>query len=58
MWSELMIQDADYLADEIEIIINALDKYRVALINRDRVGLRELLAEGDQIKRALDDMPR
>ena len=58
MWSELMIQDADYLADEIEIIINALDKYRVALINRDRVVLRELLAEGDQIKRALDDMPR
>lgn len=58
MWSELMIQDADYLADEIEIIINALDKYRVALINRDRAELRELLAEGDQIKRALDDMPR
>ena len=58
MWSELMIQDADYLADEIEIIISALDKYRIALINRDRAGLRELLAEGDQIKRALDDMPR
>lgn len=58
MWSELMIQDADYLADEIEIIISALDKYRIALINRDRAGLRELLAEGDQIKRALDDIPR
>lgn len=58
MWSELMIQDADYLADEIEIIINALNKYRVALIERNREDLRELLAEGDRIKRALDDMPR
>lgn len=58
MWSELMIQNADYLADEIEIIANALNKYRSALINRDRSELRELLAEGDAIKRTLDDMPR
>ena len=55
MWSELMIDDADSLAFEIDHLIDALGAYSRALKDRDRRYLENLLAEGDRIKRALDD---
>ena len=55
MWAELMIDDADNLSREISGLIDALAAYRDALDARDRERLRMLLAEGDRIKRALDD---
>lgn len=55
MWAELMIDDADNLSREITGLIDALAAYRDALDARDRERLRMLLAEGDRIKRALDD---
>ncbi len=55
MWSELMIDDADALAFEIDHLIEALGAYSTALKNRDRRYLENLLAEGDRIKRSLDD---
>lgn len=55
MWSELMIDDADALAFEVDHLIEALGAYSTALKNRDRRYLENLLAEGDRIKRALDD---
>ena len=55
MWSELMIDDADNLSREITGLIDALSAYRDALDDRDRNRLRMLLAEGDRIKRSLDD---
>ena len=55
MWSELMIDDADALAFEIDHLIDSLGAYSRALKNRDQRYLENLLAEGDRIKRALDD---
>ena len=58
MWSELMMDDADALGFEIETLIDNLAAVRQALASGDRNGLERLLAEGDRIKRALDDAPR
>ena len=55
MWAELMCDDAENLSREIGRIIDALSAYRDALDAGDRERLRALLAEGDRIKRALDD---
>ena len=55
MWSELMIDDADALAFEIDHLIESLGAYSRALKDRDQHYLENLLAEGDRIKRALDD---
>lgn len=57
MWSELMIDDADNLAGELDTLIGNLDSARSALRDRDRCRLERVLAEGDRIKRALDDKP-
>ena len=50
-----MMDDAGPLGYELDQIIGALTAYREALAAGDRDRLRELLAEGDRIKRALDD---
>ena len=55
MWAELMCANADNLSREITGLIDALRAYRDALDAGDRERLRLLLAEGDRIKRALDD---
>ncbi len=55
MWAELMCDNAEFLSFEIGHIIDALSAYRDALDAHDEEGLRMLLAEGDRIKRALDD---
>lgn len=55
MWAELMIEDAGFLSHEIDLLIRELERYRDALEAGDRERLRRLLAEGDRIKRALDD---
>lgn len=55
MWAELMMDDAGPLGYELDQIIGALTAYRAALAAGDRDRLWELLAEGDRIKRALDD---
>ena len=53
MWSELM--NADALAFEIDHLIESLGAYSRALKDRDQRYLENLLADGDRIKRALDD---
>ena len=53
-----MMDDADALGFEIETLIDNLAAVRQALASGDRDGLERLLAEGDRIKRALDDAPR
>ena len=55
MWAELMCDDAENLADELDTLIGNLAAYRDALRTHDCKHLRTLLAEGDRIKRALDD---
>lgn len=55
MWAELMMDDAGNLGAELDRIIASLAAYRDALAAGDAARLRALLAEGDRIKRALDD---
>lgn len=55
MWSELMIENAEPLALEVDRIVEYLSAYSDALKARNRTQLERLLAEGDRIKRALDD---
>ena len=54
MWAELMLDNADNLACELDTLIDALAAYRDALRASDHDTLQDLLAEGDRIKRALD----
>ena len=54
MWAELMTDNAQYLSQELTCLIDSLAAYRDALDRKDEEQLKELLAEGDRIKRALD----
>lgn len=54
MWAELMTDNAQYLSQELTYLIDFLAAYRDALEKKDEEQLKELLAEGDRIKRALD----
>ncbi len=54
MWAELMTDNAQYLSQELTCLIDSLSAYRDALDSKDEEQLKELLAEGDRIKRALD----
>ena len=49
------VDDAENLSRELTWLIDALAAYRDALDARDQERLRALLAEGDRIKRSLDD---
>ena len=55
MWTELMMEDADNLKFEVDHIIASLQEVSDALGARDAGQLKRLLADGDRIKRALDD---
>lgn len=54
MWAELMTDNAQNLSQELTYLIDSLAAYRDALDKKDEGQLKELLAEGDRIKRALD----
>ena len=51
MWTELFLDNADYLSEEIGIIIANLQQYKDAIDAGDAERLHELLAEGDRLKR-------
>ena len=50
MWTELMLDDADFLTGELEILIGHLREYADALEARDGDRLRALLKEGREAK--------
>lgn len=54
MWAELMTDNSQYLSQELTCLIDSLSAYRDALDRKDEEQLKELLAEGDRIKRVLD----
>ena len=51
MWSELFLDNADYLSAEIGTLISNLQQYKDAIDAGDQARLHELLAEGDRLKR-------
>ena len=50
MWTELFLDDADYLTKELGILIGHLEDYRAALEARDAQQLHDLLKEGRELK--------
>ena len=50
MWTELFLDDADYLTDELDILIGHLQEYADALKNKDAEHLRALLRDGREKK--------
>ena len=54
MWAELMSENRDNLSEELDILIENLEKYSSALKTHDTGKLRTLLAEGNDIKKEID----
>jgi len=50
MWTELFIDDADYLTEQLEILIDHLNEYREALSARDAEKVQALLKDGREKK--------
>ena len=58
MWSQLTIDNADFLVGEIDSIINRLNEYKQALKNKDIDTMRSLLADGNEKKLLSEKMRR
>ena len=54
MWTELFMDNGDFLTEEIDTIIANMTEYRDAIKAGDREKLRELLAEGRDRKEEID----
>lgn len=54
MWTELFLDNADHLSEELGCIIDNLRAYKDALDAGDAERLEALLAEGDRIKREVE----
>ena len=54
MWTELFLDNADNLSEELGCIIANLQQYKDAIDDGDAARLKELLAEGDRIKREVE----
>ena len=54
MWSELFLENRDYLIREVDGIIASLRAYRDAMAENDREKLTELLEEGKRLKEEID----
>jgi len=50
MWTELFLDDADYLAEQLDILIDHLSEYRAALKAHDAEQLQALLKDGREKK--------
>lgn len=55
MWSELFLENADYLSDVIAITIKNLERCKSAIDNNDKQALEEFLSEGDAIKKKSEE---
>ena len=54
MWSELFMENRDFLLQELNILMDNLATYRTALEQADELGMKELLKEGRVIKEEVD----
>lgn len=54
MWSELFMQNKDFLLDELEFYIKNLEAYRDAIARGDQVTLTQLLEDGKLRKEEVD----
>lgn len=54
MWSELFLENSDFLLEELDFYIDSLSQYRDAIYKNDRDTLRRLLDEGRNRKKEID----
>ncbi|MCL1949856.1 MAG: prephenate dehydrogenase [Turicibacter sp.] len=57
MWSELFLENRDYLLQELEYFESAIHAYKEAIEAGDKVKLAQLLEDGKQAKREVDGRP-
>ncbi len=50
MWTELFLDDADYLTEQLEVLIAHLNEYHDALVKKDAAQLQALLKDGREKK--------
>lgn len=55
MWSEIMVENADYLVSQLEVFEKNVHDIKLALKNKDREGVARLLKEGNDIKNAVEE---
>jgi len=53
MWAELLMDNNDFLIQELDGFIEAISRYRDALAEQNRYGLQELLEEGSRLKKEI-----
>ena len=58
MWTELFMENSDYLADEIDLVIDNLKEYSRAIRNKDENIVFGLLKEGSDRKKAVIESER
>ena len=54
MWAELMLENRDFMLQEMDVLIENLTAYRAAMANNDFEDLRQLLDDGRRIKAEVD----
>ena len=54
MWSELFLENRDFVLEELEFYIRSLQAYRDAVASEDEAALVDLLEEGKKCKEAVD----
>jgi prephenate dehydrogenase len=54
MWTELFLDNADYLGKELDHLIGALTEYREAILEGNAEELKRLLKEGRERKEEID----
>ena len=54
MWAQLFLDNKDYLADEIDALIENLTAYKEAIVADDKETLIKLLDEGRRRKEEID----
>ena len=58
MWAQLTLDNADFLTNEIDNLIESLTEYKNALVNKDKNKMKELLADGNNKKLISEKMRR
>ena len=53
MWSDIFVENKDYLIPEVDRLIADLQKYRTAILEEDKDTLKALMAESTAIKREI-----
>ena len=54
MWAELMLENRDFMLNEMDVLIDNLTQYRKAIADDDFPRLRQLLDDGKKRKELVD----